>query len=282
MTKNVYTIVFKVIVCTIIMTSCSPRSSYHIKNFFFDGVPEPVTVQEIDSIAIDTLNVITQDSIINVKKSLEIIHPPFQEKKCNVCHQKYKRSQSMANNKALCYTCHDPFENTYQTLHGPVDFGYCTQCHNPHKSKYEALLKQNDNRLCLGCHDQTYLLQTSIHKTLDETQQCLNCHNPHGSNNRFLLTQSSCFECHENFNTTYSYVHGPVAAGLCSNCHEDHNSRQPHLLVNTTNTLCLNCHNAKDLNNTSAHQKNKKETCTSCHNPHGGSDHYLLTKITSQ
>ncbi|WP_242132127.1 cytochrome c3 family protein [Aestuariivivens marinum] len=284
MTKKIYNIVFKVLVCTIVMISCSPKSSYHFKSFFFDGVPDPINENSIiaNINSIDSTGFKKRDSILEQAKSKEIYHPPFQEKKCKTCHQKYKRSESMANNKALCYTCHDQFEYTYQTLHGPVDFGHCTQCHNPHKSKYEGLLTQNDNQLCLECHDQSYLLQTSIHNRLDETQQCLNCHNPHGANTRFLLTQNSCFGCHDNYNSKFNNVHGPVAAGLCVNCHEDHNSKQPHLLTNTTNALCLNCHNAQDLNKTSTHKETNTKSCTTCHNPHGGSNHYLLNKTALQ
>jgi predicted CXXCH cytochrome family protein len=283
MSKNTYYSYIVLILCAILVSSCSTKSSYGIKKIFFDGVPDPFKDNEIvyGISSVDSTSRKMRDSILAKAKSKEILHQPFQEQKCKTCHQKYRKSQSRTTSKDLCYTCHDNLETAYQNLHAPVVAGYCTQCHNPHKSKNKKLLISGDNTLCYNCHDEEYVSSTTLHKTMGE-KNCTTCHNAHGGDTNFYLNKNTCFECHDNYNNTYANVHGPVASGLCFSCHENHTSKKQYLLKIANNELCFNCHLQEDIYLNKAHITADKQRCTTCHNPHGAQGTFLLTKNSAQ
>jgi len=281
MSKNKYYTYIILILCAILVSSCSTKSSYGVKKVFFDGVPNPFEEHKLDLISIDSTGLIMRDSILANAKSKRIPHKPYEEEKCKTCHKGYNKNESLANNKALCYTCHDNLENQYQMLHGPVALGYCTECHSPHQSINRALLKNNDKELCFNCHNEDDVISTIIHKSIEDTS-CLTCHNAHGGSDSTFLNAGSCFECHDNYTNTYANVHGPVASGLCFSCHENHTSKKQHLLKIVNNELCFNCHLQEDIYLNKTHIKSDKQNCTTCHNPHGSHNNYLLTKAPEE
>jgi predicted CXXCH cytochrome family protein len=85
-----------------------------------------------------------------------------------------------------------------------------------------------------------------------------------------------CYECHADYTTSASYVHGPVAVGQCLLCHNPHRSRIEHLLKEHEPKLCYICHNADMINSIPAHLTEQKFNCTDCHNSHTSSVKYLL------
>jgi len=264
-----------------LILACSPKINYGVKSFFLDGVPNPM--EEVEVIQIDTIGTFLQDSystLTQILKEPEFQkHLPYQERKCNDCHNPKGMGKLNTPLKELCFNCHTNFNNTYTAVHGPVASGNCTQCHDPHKSKIKGLLLNEGQDLCFNCHDQNKVVGYKIHESIEDTN-CTNCHNPHGGQNKFLLQPKACYECHDNFEEKYKYMHGPVGAGgLCTTCHESHAAKQPNLLKTTGNQLCLECHIKSDIDENKAHVNTKKQSCTSCHNPHGSSQPMLLTKI---
>ena len=109
-----------------------------------------------------------------------------------------------------------------------------------------------------------------------EDIDCTSCHDPHGSDNKFMLQAGLCVKCHEDFNNTYSFLHGPVAAGYCSACHGPHLEKSENLLMASGQQLCLNCHNPGLIFKGDYHNRNNDKNCTECHNPHGGEDNHIL------
>lgn len=78
-----------------------------------------------------------------------------------------------------------------------------------------------------------------------------------------------CYQCHENFSSIYSSLHGPVMGGYCTECHSPHKSKLEFLLLNSGQELCLKCHDAEILNQSLIHNDMESTNCIVCHNPHG-------------
>jgi predicted CXXCH cytochrome family protein len=105
---------------------------------------------------------------------------------------------------------------------------------------------------------------------------CGDCHNV---NNGFTLTKKEpqlCYGCHNTYESSPKFPHGPVDAGYCSTCHHPHRSENKHLLVNTGNSLCEKCHNASENIKSEIHINIINEECISCHDPHGNDKQYFI------
>jgi len=89
-----------------------------------------------------------------------------------------------------------------------------------------------------------------------------------------------CYECHADYTTSTSYVHGPVAVGQCLLCHNPHRSRIEHLLKEPTPQLCYVCHNIDTVKLIPAHLIKEQFACTDCHNAHTSSIKYLLKEAS--
>ncbi len=90
-----------------------------------------------------------------------------------------------------------------------------------------------------------------------------------------------CYECHPDYTTSASYVHGPVAVGRCLFCHNPHKSRTEHLLVEPEPQLCYLCHNIDTVSLIPAHLVKQQFACTDCHNAHTSSIKYLLNETSA-
>ena len=90
-----------------------------------------------------------------------------------------------------------------------------------------------------------------------------------------------CYQCHVDYTTSASYVHGPVAVGRCLFCHNPHKSRIEHLLVEPEPELCYLCHNIDTVSLIPAHLVKQQFACTDCHNAHTSSVKYLLNEAPS-
>jgi len=89
-----------------------------------------------------------------------------------------------------------------------------------------------------------------------------------------------CYECHADYTTSASYVHGPVAVGRCLFCHNPHRSRIEHLLIEPEPELCFLCHNIDTVSSIPAHLVKQQFACTDCHNAHTSSIKYLLNETS--
>jgi len=261
-------------ITTTYFMACTSKKSHKVLSFFFDGVPEPDTIEY--TVSVDSI--LNGDTALveasNKKKNSIFYHSPYQKKDCRSCHNERSMGKTTKPQPDLCYQCHNDFSEQYKSIHGPVGGGFCTSCHNPHKAKTDKLLLRTEQQLCIFCHDSLLVFNNRYHKER-EISNCSECHNPHGGDNRFMPQNGSCYICHENYNKKLKYIHGPVAGAHCTTCHSPHVTQTNKLLIQQGAALCLNCHEER-LIYTEDYHKDKNKTCTECHNPHGGDNQLFL------
>lgn len=115
------------------------------------------------------------------------------------------------------------------------------------------------------------------HKPYEE-EKCSSCHEPGFSNRLLYKMPELCYTCHNNFNTEFKHLHGPVSSGNCLECHNQHMSKYDKLLDNTGQDICLKCHQKDQILNSNKHKTLGTRNCTECHNPHGGDNSGMLMK----
>ena len=167
-----------------ILIGCTPK----VRSFFFDGVP--LTVDSVQLVDHDT------EKHPDTVRSAEIAalagkpgiyyHPPYQNKKCKVCHDPSSAGKLLQEQKELCNNCYDDFSTEYRFVHGPVGGGQCTSCHSPHQSENVKLLLRTGQELCLFCHDTKNVSMNASHNNTGDAD-CQECHNPHGSDKEYFL-----------------------------------------------------------------------------------------------
>ena len=107
-------------------------------------------------------------------------------------------------------------------------------------------------------------------------KECSSCHDK-SSMGKFRKPQPGlCYTCHRNFNETYDFLHGPVAAGYCASCHNQHLSKSDKLLLYKDRQLCFHCHNETIVITNKFHEKIEDANCTKCHDPHGGESRFIV------
>ena len=121
----------------------------------------------------------------------------------------------------------------------------------------------------------------------EPSKDCSNCHSKRKqrsfSTQTHLIapTPKLCYNCHDDFTSSASFVHGPVAVGQCLFCHNPHRSKIEHLLVAPEPGLCYLCHDINTIELIAAHLPKQLSTCTDCHNPHASSTKALLKNSSS-
>ena len=171
-----------------LLFSVSLGCSRKTLSVFFDGVPNPG----------DSLHVVPRRTIVKTDTSMtrenpvqpavsnRSVHPPFQLKKCNLCHDPNEKAKLLMPQPGLCNLCHDDFKVFYSFVHEPAESGHCTSCHSPHASENNKLLLKNGRQLCLTCHNSAEVLTQKVHQD-EKTRDCIACHNPHGGNKKYFL-----------------------------------------------------------------------------------------------
>ena len=104
---------------------------------------------------------------------------------------------------------------------------------------------------------------------------CTNCHDRSTMGKLLKPQPELCYQCHEDFNETYGFLHGPVAGGYCTACHNPHMAKFEKLLLRQGKQLCLHCHNSARILKNEFHIDLKDTNCIRCHNPHGGENRYM-------
>ncbi|NOX90396.1 MAG: hypothetical protein GXO77_15405 [Calditrichaeota bacterium] len=180
------------LLCAILVVSlinCTPQVRYRILSVFFDGVPNPEqTKKKSNQLSLDSLQTNKANRLTLQKKNEPeaVLHPPFADRDCAVCHNMGIGSSLSERQPELCFECHDDFRSEYTQLHGPVALGKCTTCHHPHLSKNKYLLKRAGQQLCLYCHQKSDVLKNEVHEDLGDTA-CTECHNAHGGDEASFL-----------------------------------------------------------------------------------------------
>lgn len=171
------------LVLLLLLAACSPNKRFRVLSFFFDGVPaleDTVKNNPGDSLLLAQYDHDSLKNELTLAPSM-YYHKPYQEKKCMECHDENAVGELKNEEPQLCYSCHENFNNKYEKLHGPVDFGFCIVCHEPHMSENKKLQRVSGNALCFPCHVSYEVEQPDTHVEIGD-DLCSKCHNPHGEN----------------------------------------------------------------------------------------------------
>ena len=144
----------------VILVGCSTGTKQKWLSFFFDGVPPPGGATNRTRVVYDEdgrpMEVLPPPPTVNSNHLIQVyysIHPPFEKKECNDCHESKYSEKVKTPQTQLCFTCHANFLANAPTKHAPADWGECTMCHDPHQSTNRFLLLQTGKALCFECHD---------------------------------------------------------------------------------------------------------------------------------
>lgn len=175
--KNKRVCLFLLLVLSTIASSCAtPEQRYKTLSFFFDGVPSPESNQpeELEPVSAEL-------------KELQLsMHPPFAQRKCQLCHASGYSNALRLPKSELCASCHSSDQVAGKFLHGPAGSGQCYACHDPHRSKLPNLLLSEGSSLCAQCHQEENYPGIDTHR-VEKGDSCLECHNPHGADNPNFL-----------------------------------------------------------------------------------------------
>ncbi len=182
---------FFILFFLLITSGCA--ANRELAAFFFDGVPEYQTMSEINKVSINNKNKKGSPeerrsvTAVNRRKNantINSIHKPFGERKCEKCHDRNKKSFLVVPKNELCFQCHKKEKFFQKFVHGPVAPGTCLSCHYPHKSQNPYLLRYTDEKLCFQCHEPQDIRKIKDH---ENRADCLKCHDPHTQNNKYFL-----------------------------------------------------------------------------------------------
>lgn len=174
-------------------TGCDPVGRQRFLTTFFNEVPTfpPVEqyCQEAEEKKERELALLAKKAVAGapvVYKSS--IHQPYEEKRCNGCHQEEKTSISglLKPETELCFMCHPGILKS-ALAHGPAAEGNCLACHLPHEASYPSLLAVDPGKVCDKCHSEQRLAQ-EMHDRIKATGLlCQDCHDPHSGAARYFL-----------------------------------------------------------------------------------------------
>jgi predicted CXXCH cytochrome family protein len=183
-------IYYMIVLLIVVLLSCSRETA----KFFFDGVdekseliyqnPDSTVRQEFRRDTSDTNNTMQ----INPLSGKVSVHPAYQNKLCEKCHDVNHSYRLINRQPEICYTCHKSFEEVYDVLHGPVAAGFCTTCHQPHQSENEKLLVLPVREVCQYCHQPGDVDKNQAHQKVSNNN-CMTCHNAHGGKTTHLLKE---------------------------------------------------------------------------------------------
>src|SRR5215831_19295373 len=201
--RHLPSVVF-IIFGVVILLGCSTDKKRKWLTFFFDGVPTagqgtnaPTVVYDENGKPLDRTVVVHTNA--PAPKIKFIAHPPYEDKKCNECHESRFSVKLKGTQRQVCFSCHDDFLEKAKVKHQPVENSECSSCHDPHGSSNPKMLVQTGQALCLQCHDVFPKTAKSKHQPV-ENGECASCHSPHSSNFKALLVKADgklCFECHD-------------------------------------------------------------------------------------
>ncbi len=173
---------------------CDQTTRYKVLSTIFDGVPNPPPPEQVcEDYAQERMASLREELISGQQAGSKDTagqgseHPPYQEKKCNDCHDRKTESGFVtATKRDLCFHCHVDFiQGSF--VHGPVAVRDCLACHDPHSSRYPSLLKVEKSELCATCHREKRLAADLHDKAIGHKMQCTDCHDPHDGNARYFL-----------------------------------------------------------------------------------------------
>ncbi len=178
------------VVGALFAVACAPDSRDRMMHFFFE-IPDKTTDA---GPAATPGSVAANDTAFGGKWPQHVVsrHPPFLERRCQVCHDPDNSNTPRVDQLTGCKACHPKLFEYRRYGHGPAVNGSCVLCHNMHLSLQDALLQSPQAQLCTSCHaaqDGSEALDT-YHRDI-ESRDCTACHDPHGADNPGLLTPAA-------------------------------------------------------------------------------------------
>jgi len=185
----------------------------------------------------------------NLLKS--IMHEPYKQKRCGVCHSKQKQ------NREMCFQCHAEIKKDFKKIYShylasDMKNPFCINCHSPHCADNKYLLKSKLKFLCIDCHKEVKMEIANSLYTHPDIMNCLMCHTAHGSNNFAMLKEKElklCVKCHKG-HTKFGHPVGKKVKDprngqpiTCTTCHNPMGTDYKNLLrLNGDRELCVECH----------------------------------------
>jgi predicted CXXCH cytochrome family protein len=175
-----------------VLSGCDPVTRYKVMSTIFDGVPRlPPPEQLCEEYAAKKVTEFRTELTRKAEAKgtdadMRSNHLPYEEKKCDNCHDKNKEDGLVAPKSKVCFVCHTGFL-TGAYLHGPAAVGACLSCHEPHSALFPKLLKNYGDKLCEQCHRETRVATDLHSKVRGLGMACTDCHDPHGGSSPYFL-----------------------------------------------------------------------------------------------
>jgi len=170
----------------LLVVACAPDSRERMRHFFFE-IPDDA---KGGGDAAAPGSVTARDIAFGGEWPQYVVsrHPPFLERRCQVCHDLDNGNTPRADQLTGCKSCHPKYFEYRRYGHGPAVGGFCTLCHNMHASYQRSLLQGPQARLCTSCHAAQYSDEAlgTYHRDI-ESRDCTTCHDPHGTDTPGLL-----------------------------------------------------------------------------------------------
>lgn len=176
-----------------LVCGCSQVDRHKVLTTIFEGVPSLPPPEQLCKEYAEKRLVAFQDELAGKKdgaadaaSKLGSVHRPYDEKRCDDCHDKSKEGGTVLPKNELCGMCHTGFlKGMY--AHGPAAVGDCLACHVPHTSNFPKLLKVDKAHVCSTCHKEQRLAQEMHDKIAARKMVCTDCHDPHSGNSSYFL-----------------------------------------------------------------------------------------------
>lgn len=173
-----------------VLAGCDPVTRHKVTSTIFDGVPTLPPAEQFCQEYHEKKSAEEKAGAVNKQTanaaSVGSKHLPYDEKKCNNCHDKTQESGLIKPKNQLCFVCH-PKIVAKRMQHGPAAVGSCLECHDPHTSNYPFLLKAPPKEVCATCHAERRLAFEMHNKVTRTGMLCADCHDPHAGDAQYFL-----------------------------------------------------------------------------------------------
>jgi predicted CXXCH cytochrome family protein len=172
-----------------LLAGCEPGSrQQRLMRGLINGLPELPTPEAYCSEYQRTRDAASAGNAPVKKAAVQIVHPPYGEKRCSDCHTQEKDVQAglVAPRNELCFICHPDILKGEWT-HGPVQSGDCLACHVPHSSAFASLLDTEPTKICERCHAEKRRAPAMHDMVSKKLINCTDCHDPHSGSNHYFL-----------------------------------------------------------------------------------------------
>ncbi|MCG3180778.1 MAG: hypothetical protein BIFFINMI_03141 [Phycisphaerae bacterium] len=115
-------------------------------------------------------------------------HPPFRDRKCQMCHSGDSNAVRPNLVQEACRTCHKNIREPSgpnEKVHPALAQDKCLNCHEPHQSTRPHLIRPTAQEICMTCH-KVEQISGPAHPPVVRVD-CLLCHQGHESTRAHLL-----------------------------------------------------------------------------------------------